>query len=95
MVIDDLYTFSKTIAPKETDPPLVVDTDTMFSLAVPLQGLKPIRGRKSKILQPDSGIDRIESHERSLLNLSRELPHKLAFKNSFGIRITKRLNHAK
>jgi len=95
MVVDDFHTFSMTIAPKETDPPLVVDTDAMFPFAITPQCLKPIRGWKAKILQPDSGIDRIKPHERSLLNLPRKPLHKLAFKNSFGIRITKRPNHAK
>jgi hypothetical protein len=67
----------------------------MFSFAITLQRLKPIRGWKPKILQSDGCVDRIEPHERSLLNLSRISLHELAIKDSLSVRVAERLNHAK
>jgi hypothetical protein len=95
MVIYDLHSFCMPISPQETNSPLVVDTDTMFSLAITLQRLKPVRWWKPKILQPHGCVNRIEPHERSLLNLPWELPHELAIENSLSIRVAERFNHAK
>jgi hypothetical protein len=67
----------------------------MFSLAITLQRLKPIRGWKPKILQPNGCVNRIEPHERSLLNLSRKPLHELAIEDSLGARVSEGLNHAK
>jgi hypothetical protein len=83
------------ISPQKTNSPLIIDTDTMFSFAITLQRLKPIRGWKPKILQPNGRIDCIKPHERSLLNLSRKPLHELAIEDSLSIRVSKRLNHAK
>lgn len=83
------------ISPQKTNSPLVIDTDTMFSFAITLQRLKPIRGWKPKILQPDGCVDRIEPHERSPLDLSREPLHELAIEDSLSIRVSEGLNHAK
>lgn len=83
------------ISPQETNSPLVIDTDTMLSLAVTLQRLKPVRGWKPKILQPNGRVDRIESHERPLLNLSRKFLHELTIEDSLSIRVAERLDHAK
>ena len=69
------------IVPQETNSPLVIDTNTMFSFAISLQRLKPIRGGKPKILQPHGCVDRIELHKCPLLDLPWELPHELAFED--------------
>ena len=95
MVIYNLHSLCMPSSPQETNSPLVIDTDTMFSFAITLQHLKPIRGWKPKILQPDGCVDRIEPHERSLLDLSRKPLHELALKDSLSIRVTEGLNHAK
>ena len=83
------------VSPQETNSPLVIDTDTMLSLAVTLQRLKPVRGWKPKILQPNGRVDGIESHERPLLNLSRKFLHELTIEDSLSIRVAERLDHAK
>ena len=83
------------ISPQKTNSPLVIDTDTMLSLAVTLQRLKPVRGWKPKILQPNGRVDRIEPHERRLLNLSRKFLHELTIEDSLSIRVAERLDHAK
>lgn len=42
MVVHDLDLVSIARSPDETDPPLVVDTDAVLTLAVPLECFKPI-----------------------------------------------------
>jgi hypothetical protein len=42
MIIDDLDPFRRAFAPDEADPPLIVDPDTMLTLPVAAQSLKPI-----------------------------------------------------
>jgi hypothetical protein len=95
MIIYALHTFCMPILPQETNSPLVIDTDTLFSFAITLQRLKPIRGWKPKILQPNGCVDRIEPHKCPLLDLPRELPHELTSEDSFGVGVAEGLNHAK
>jgi hypothetical protein len=83
------------ISPKKTNPPLVVDTDTMFPFAITPQCLKPIRGWESEILQPDSRINRVQLHECPLLNLSRKTFREFAFKDPLSVGIAKGLDHAR
>jgi hypothetical protein len=67
----------------------------MSAFAISLQRLKPIRGWKSKILQPHGCVDCIELHKCPLLDFSRELPHELAVEDPFGVGVAERFNHAK
>jgi hypothetical protein len=57
----------------------------MFSFAITPQRLKPIRGWKPKILQPNGCVDGIEPHKCPLLDLPRELLHEPAVKDVFGV----------
>jgi len=43
MIVDDLYVVGVTSFPPETDAPLVVDPDTVLTLAIALQSLQAIR----------------------------------------------------
>jgi hypothetical protein len=95
MIIYDLHSFCMPISPQETNSPLVVDTDTLFSLAITLQRLKPVRWWKPKILQPNGCVNRIEPHKRSPLNLSRKPLRKFAIKNPLSIRVSEGLNHTR
>jgi hypothetical protein len=93
MRIHDLDLFRMTLPPYKADSPLVIDPQAMLSLAIPFQGFEPIGRGKTQILQVNSGVERVQSHERSLLNVVRELPHELAFEDFFCISIAKRPNH--
>jgi len=41
MVIADLYLICGSFPPNEADPPLLIDTDAVLTLPIPLQSLKP------------------------------------------------------
>lgn len=93
MIIRDFDVFRLSLPPYKADAPLVIDPQAMLSLAIPFQGFQSIRGRQMQVLQVDGGVEGIQSHERSLLNVGRELPHELALEDFLRIRITKRANH--
>ena len=46
MIIDDFNVFGalRSIVPDETDPPLVVDTNTVFAFPIAVQGFKTVTG---------------------------------------------------
>ena len=51
MIIDDLDPFRRACAPEEADPPLIVDPDTMLTLPVAAQSLKPVSWNCRHVLQ--------------------------------------------
>src|ERR1035438_7802745 len=51
MIIDDLDPFRRARAPDEADPPLTVDPDTMLTLPVAAQSLKPVSRHGGHVLQ--------------------------------------------
>ena len=93
MIIHDFDLFRMTLPPYKADSPLVIDPQTMLSLAIPFQGFQPIGRGKTQILQVNSGVECVESHECSLLNVVWELPHELALEDFLRISIAKRANH--
>jgi hypothetical protein len=42
--------------PDKANPPLVVDTDAVLALAIPLQCLQPVPGRNAQRLQSGGGV---------------------------------------
>src|ERR1700722_14516898 len=57
MIVDDLNLFGGAIAPDETNPPLVVDSDRVLSLAVALKRFEPIAWRLTQIVQCADAIE--------------------------------------
>jgi hypothetical protein len=93
MIIHDFDLFRVTRPPYKADSPLVIDPQALLSLALPFQGFQPMGRGKTQILQANSGVEGVQSHERSLLNGMRELPHELTLENFLRINIAKRANH--
>jgi hypothetical protein len=81
------------IAPGETDPPLVVDPDTVLSLAAPLQFLQAIARRHPKIPNRRCSVKDQELSPRRPLDSPkpRDVP---IMKESFGIWRPKRPDHS-
>lgn len=93
MIIYDFDLFRIILLPDKADSPLVINPQAMLSLASPFQGFQPIGRRKTQILQINRGVECVQSHERSLLNIGWELPHELAIEDFLRISIAKRANH--
>jgi hypothetical protein len=94
MIIHDFDLFRVTLPPYKADSPLVIDPQAMLSLAIPFQGFQPVGRGKTQILQVNSGVECVQSHERSLLNVVWEVPHELACEDFLRISIAKRANHS-
>jgi hypothetical protein len=56
VVIGYLHIVRVTLFPRETDTPLIVDTDAVLSRAISGEFLQPISGWNAKILQSDSVV---------------------------------------
>lgn len=51
VIVDNLYLGGFAVFPDETDAPLVVDADTVLTLAVALERFEPVAGRRPQIVQ--------------------------------------------
>jgi hypothetical protein len=93
MIIYDLYPFSMAILPDETNPPLIIDADAVLPFAISLENLQPIRSWQPQIMESRGGVNRVELHEGSLLNITRKLARELPMEDSLGIPTEKRPDH--
>jgi len=60
VVVNDLNIGRATIRPSETDPKLIVDSDAVLSLPVPLKGFQSVAGRDPEVLQDMSLVQLIQ-----------------------------------
>jgi hypothetical protein len=51
MIVDNLNLLSATVTPCEANPPLIIDSDRVLSLAVTLKRFEPIAWRLTQIVQ--------------------------------------------
>ncbi len=72
MVVDDLYAIGMAIPPLETDPPLLVDSNAVPTVPIPLQRLKAVAGRNPQILDGTGVIEHSELAPGHYLQVSRE-----------------------
>jgi hypothetical protein len=80
------------IAPGEADPPLVVDSYAVLSLAAPLQLLQAIARRHPKILRRNCPVKDQELSSRRPRDPTK-LRHVLIMKELFGVWRPERPNH--
>lgn len=78
MVINDFHIFCSCIRPTKADTPLVVDTDTVLTGTITLEGFKMITGWHHQIAKSTSDLELPEFTPCNLSNM-RELPDTLAF----------------
>ena len=93
VIIDNFDFFGVGSAPRETDAPLFVNANTVLALAVPLQRLQAIARRKPEELKFHGGVDQLELHERSLLNISRQPPRTGALPELFSLCACEAFDH--
>ena len=93
MVVDDLDFPGVTIAPDETDPPSVVDANTVLIGTVGTESLETIPGRRAQIIEPTSRIDRQELRARPTLYLHGQAAHGVTREDSRGHLVREALDH--
>jgi hypothetical protein len=57
VIVDDLDFPSFAVAPSETDPPLIVDSNTHLTLTVTVQRLQTVAGRRAQVVELLCGVD--------------------------------------
>ena len=60
VIIDDLDFCRSRVCPDEANPPLVVDPYAPLAFAVAAQSLKPVAGRRARVLQFTGGVQHVE-----------------------------------
>lgn len=94
MIINDLDVPCVPVEPDETDPPAIVDADTVPALAVAPKGLEAIAGRNRHVLQYDGTVQHNEFPVRREVQLRRQALEGLPLKQRLGLFVGKRSDHA-
>jgi hypothetical protein len=93
VIIDDLDVKGVTVTPPETDPSLFVDPYAVLALSIALQSLELIRARNRKVFQVSSGVQLLQLHQRSLVNVARKTLGVLASPDPICLLASKGLDH--
>jgi len=93
MVVRDLYVVRIAAAPNETDPPLIIHSNTELTRAFPFELLESIRGRDAQRVELGGCSDDFEFARGGALNLLWKSTRKMSLEYSLCLTITKRLNH--
>ena len=73
MIVDDLNVPGFAVAPRKTDPPLIVNANAALTLAVAVQSLQTIAGRHTQIVELVRRVDRQQLRAGAPLNLRRQI----------------------
>lgn len=84
MIVDDLDAFRRTISPRETDSPLVVDPNTVLPLSVTGQQFEPVSRHRCHVLQHSRVVQHSQFAPCHVLNIA-ESPTSLAFKELLSL----------
>lgn len=93
MIILDDDVMGILIHPAEADAPLLIDTDTVFSLAVSFECFETVRRRDAEIVEVDRLVDHGELVQSTLLNLSRQLSRFQKSPKPFRLLVAKTFDH--
>jgi hypothetical protein len=91
MVVDNLDVPTFAVTPHETDPPLIVDADTVLPFRV--QRLQLIAGRDTQIIQSLGRVDGKQLGEGPLLDLQRQLANGVATEDRRRAFVDEALDH--
>jgi len=83
MIINYFYFVRVVIPPFKTDSPLIVDSNTVLTPSLTLQGFKPISRRHSQIIDGLSAIEHTQLSQCISLNVVRKLFGEQSIEDSF------------
>jgi hypothetical protein len=87
MIVFDPDIVRASVGPAESDPPLVVDAQTICPFAIPLQLLEPIPSWLAKLGGSRHTIELPQLAPGSLLDVGRQLATVLAVPNTLGLSV--------
>ena len=93
MIVDDLNGVGVAVIPSETDPPLIVDSNTVLPCAISAQLLEPVTWGQPQILEPQRGVHVAELPEHHAPEVGWKASDGLAVPEPFGVTISEAPNH--
>ncbi|KAK0352875.1 hypothetical protein LTR94_019054 [Friedmanniomyces endolithicus] len=93
MVIADFDIVAASVAPAETDPPLLIDPDRILPAPVARQGLQPVAGWYAKLVQRQASIQQTQLSQRRLLDIARQPPRSLTAPDLFRFTVAETADH--
>ena len=84
MVDNDLNPFWTSVAPLETDTPLIIDSDTVLPHTITAQTLEPVTQRNPKILETTRSVDLTQLTQRDASDAWVEGRNRLPRKQPLG-----------
>ena len=93
MIVNDFHVMGISLAPDETNAPLVVDANAVPSGAIALEHLQPIAWRHAQIEKLNGGIQHVEFSLGRTLNIGAESLDPLAMKQRFRQIVSEACNH--
>jgi len=85
VVIDDFDVEDIPTIPTKANPPLIVDSDAVLSLACSLQSFQTVRRRDPKIGKSTRTIQHSQFPQSHLVNIARQLPGADTLEDFFGL----------
>jgi hypothetical protein len=82
VVVHDLDFPCFTLAPPETNPPLIVDADAMLTASITVQGFEAVAWRNPKVVKLLCRVDGKKFGSRTALDLVGNVPNRVAGKES-------------
>ena len=87
MVVNDLNPFWTSIAPREADTPLIIDSDTVLPCTITAQTLEPVARRNPKILETTRSVDLTQLAQRNARDTRVEGRNRLPRKQPLSLTI--------
>jgi len=94
MIIDDFNEFRATIAPLETDTPLIIDPDAVLTATIALQRLQSIARRQPQIAQVSRRVKISELPPRDFDQIGRKAFRALTLEDGFRQCVPESSDHA-
>ena len=93
MIVGDLHFKGITALPAKTDPPLIVDPDTVLALPIPRQLFEAVPRWYPQIGQRVSSVNHEELLQCWAVYILRELSRAFAIEDLFSLRVFEAPNH--
>jgi len=93
VIVDDPDVESIAVLPSKTDAPAIVDPNAVLPGTVALEEFQSVARRRAQILQGNGCIEVTKLSQRNALDVARQSPGPLAFKQSLRMGIGEALDH--
>ena len=87
MVVNDLNPFWTSVAPREADTPLIIDSDTVLPRTITAQTLKPVPRRNPEVFQTTRSINLPQLAQRDARNARLKGRNRLPRKQPLSLTI--------